>query len=170
MTDSHFGHKKLLEYGERPADYGEQIIKGIQDLPRELDTLIHLGDVCIGNDLDHHNRLLFVLRSRFKRNILVRGNHDNKSDSWYFERGWDFVCRGFTGKYFGKNLLFTHIPLPMEHDYRTDLNIHGHLHGGGLDSHRIGDVPSYDPDFHIDVAPELRGYAPINLEKIICQK
>lgn len=168
MTDSHLGHKKLLEYGERPEEYENLIVRGIHEIPADQDLLIHLGDVCIGNDEYNHNRLLIPIRSRFKKTVLVRGNHDNKSDAWYYKQGWDFVCRSFTAKYFGKTLLFTHKPLPMEFDYRTDLNIHGHLHGGGEKSHRIDDIPEYNPDFHIDAAPELWGYAPIRLEKFIC--
>ena len=167
MTDSHLGHTKLLNYGDRPEGYEKLIYKGIHETPVESDLLIHLGDVCIGDDWEHHTNLLIHLRSRFKKNILVRGNHDNKSDNWYYGMGWDFVCSSFTAKMFGKKLLFTHIPLPMEFDYRTDLNIHGHLHGGGVKSHRIEDIPEYDDSFHIDVAPELRGYAPIKLETLI---
>lgn len=165
MTDSHLGHKKLLEYGGRSTDFTRQVLDGVHKV--QGDILIHLGDVCIGNDWQHHTDLLVRAKSRFKKVILVRGNHDGKSDNWYYDIGWDFVCRSFTGKYFGKKVLFTHIPLPMEHDYRTDFNVHGHLHGGGVNSHRIDDIPEYDDMFHIDVAPEIHGYTPVELKKLI---
>ena len=165
MTDSHLGHEKLLSYGDRQKGYELEIIKSIQQLPNNLDLCIHLGDVCIGNDEQHHNDLLFVLRSKFRRNVLVRGNHDGKSDNWYYERGWDFVCDEFTAKFFGKRLLFRHIPIPADIKGGLDFNIHGHLHGAGENSHRA--IADYDSSFHIDVAPELRGYPPVNLEKLI---
>lgn len=215
MTDSHLGHAKLLEYGERPENFEQLIVRGIHETPVEQDLLIHLGDVCIGHDEYHHQTLMLPIRSRFKKNVLVRGNHDNKSDAWYYRQGWDFVCRSFSTKIFGKKLLFTHIPVKQTFKTKEcsecdgfgylavadhhptcdgncefcpvqvqgqckacegeggfqvseyDFNIHGHLHGGGINSHRIGDVEKYDPSYHIDVAPELRGFAPVKLEKLI---
>lgn len=129
------------------------------------DLLIHCGDFCIGDD-ENSMRIWREITSGFQKTILVRGNHDNKSDAWYMEHGFDFVCTAFTNRYFGKNIIFTHIPINPSLIRDADHNIHGHLHGN---AHRLegGIADYYLPGFHIDLAPEIRNYAPVNLKNIL---
>ncbi len=171
MTDSHLGHDKLIDMGQgRPEDFTRQVLDGVLNLPKEIDLLIHLGDVCIGNDEQHHIDLLTRAKARAKKVILVRGNHDNKSDAWYYSKGWDFVCREFSNIYFGKKLLFTHAPIPAEHLSGLDHNIHGHYHGSAENSHRHEGTMlgggTYNHNLHKDVAPEIHGYIPVKLEAL----
>lgn len=153
ITDTHLNHDKLVEFG-RPKDFQDRIKKGLKYLKDDA-VLIHLGDVCIGNDAEN-NKFFTDLKCK---KILVKGNHDNKSNSWYLSNGWDFVCDSFTMKFHGKRLLFTHIPVPDSEDF--DFNIHGHLHGN---NHR---EMVYEFPGGIDMAPEIWGYQPIPLTKVI---
>lgn len=170
ITDTHLGHDRLVDMGQgRPDDFSQQILNNLEMLNRvgyRGDLLIHLGDVCIGKDEYWHELLLDRAKASFRKVILVRGNHDNKSDNWYYGVGWDFVCTAFAAKYFGKKLLFTHKPLPFGYDQTLDHNIHGHLHGLYEASHRASEVDYYKKGYHIDVAPELYGYEPVKLEKL----
>jgi len=75
ITDTHFNHKKLIEYG-RPDNFDDLLWKELGKLPSNC-LLIHLGDVCIGNDLEVHERLRLLPFIK----ILVKGNHDKKSDN-----------------------------------------------------------------------------------------
>ncbi len=97
-TDTHFNHKQLIEYG-RPEDFEDKIKKGLLNNVKPEDLLIHLGDICIGNDIENSNW--------FKNNLscktyLIRGNHDNKSIKWYMENGWDAVADGWILRYLVK--------------------------------------------------------------------
>ena len=99
----------------------------------------------------------------FKKKILVRGNHDSKSDAWYYNHGWDFVCTEFKNKYFGHEIIFTHKPMPL--DETVEFNIHGHMHGN---KHRHDDeTDDWYNENHIDIAPETHNYTAINLEKLV---
>jgi len=152
-TDTHFGHDKMLEIG-RPADYEQRILRGLSALKQE-DVLIHLGDVCIGNDESNHAKFIVPLSVK---KVLVKGNHDKKSDTWYLQNGWDFVCDSFSFNKFGKRLLFTHVPQAKRPDF--DLNFHGHIHEA---IHR-----EYNPqDHHRCISLEVQGYQPQNLEKLL---
>ena len=97
-----------------------------------------------------------------------------KSDSWYYDQGWDFVCREFYNKFFGKMLLFTHAPLAKELISGIEFNIHGHFHGSAERSHRFEGFMigggTYDKNIHRDVAPEIYGYTPISLEKLLSKE
>lgn len=131
-TDTHFGHDNMVQYCDRPVDFGEKIAKGLFNNCKFGDVLIHLGDVCIGKDEYWHNKYIKTLPCK---KWLVRGNHDKKSDKWYLEHGWDFVAMKFQIYYQGKSILFTHIPeLDRKLEERLlgagsfDINIHGHFH------------------------------------------
>jgi len=124
ITDTHLGHIKMVEeWKERPKGYEDKILKAVyKEVPEEV-VLIHLGDVCFGEDRYWHE--MYLRHAHDLRNVLVLGNHDGKSDSWYYDRGWDFVCRDFSIKILGFHILFSHKP---EADCGYDLNIHGHFH------------------------------------------
>jgi len=121
MSDWHLGHTaKMVEYCNRPWDYNQKILKSMVNIDSE-DCLIFLGDICIGNEANWHS----ILSTRFKK-ILVRGNHDHKSYSWYMCHGWDMVVDSFTLNMYAKKMIFTHRPLVVVPEHH--LNIHGHCH------------------------------------------
>jgi len=113
----------MSEYCGRPEDFSEQILQNIFKDLSPGDTLIHLGDFCFGRDDYWHNRLYTSLPAFCKR-ILVRGNHDKKSNDWYLNHGWHFVCDEFSTTYFGKYVTFSHKPVMNI----KNINVHGHFH------------------------------------------
>lgn len=164
-TDTHFNHVRLWrDFRERPENFEELIHNSHIQLPRDC-ILIHLGDIGMGKDDLAHEKWNKAT-GHIKRRILVRGNHDNKSDSWYYERGWSFVCSAFTFRVFGKKILFTHIPKDKKYFEGVDVNIHGHTHGN---THRDIDVKDiYNPKYHLEIALEHTSYKPVLLsEKLI---
>ena len=56
-TDTHFNHELLTRLCKRPEDYEAQIIKGFEILKAE-DTLIHLGDICMGDVKGVHEKII----------------------------------------------------------------------------------------------------------------
>ena len=171
-TDTHFGHEMLLKHG-RNERFEKDILRNLEDVPNyskpaEI-TLIHLGDFCIGSD-EHWHEECRKHTLHYKKKILVRGNHDNKSYNWYYNHGWDFVCESMRMRAFGKELLFSHMPILAEYTntppyHKVDMNIHGHLHGAGKYSHRA--IEGYDAGFHYDCAPDTHDYKPVDLSKIV---
>lgn len=161
VSDSHLGHAKELLWG-RPDGYEGKIIKGLKNIARQ-DLLIHLGDICFGHDKLWHE----VIESLHCRKILVRGNHDHKSDHWYLNHGWEFVCNEFSGKYFGKKILFSHVPQLYDIE-KYDLNVHGHLHSN---RHR-GSTEEFlfNGRTYRLVSMEFLNYQPIGLEKLLTSK
>jgi calcineurin-like phosphoesterase family protein len=124
ISDTHFGHKSLIEkYKSRPPDFEEKIKRNWNETVRDDDLVIHLGDVVVGKSIDWNT----TIPGFPGRKILVPGNHDIKSESWYMSNGFDFCCHQFLMNIFGLRILFSHEPL-FEGEF--DLNIHGHLHLG----------------------------------------
>lgn len=171
ISDTHFNHLKLEEWGDRSGDWQGELYAGIKNIP-DGSTLIHLGDICIGEDSKVHE-LLFghtgdILPHKgiasHLNNILVRGNHDKKSAEWYLSHGWDFVCDGFHLDYMGHMLLLTHRPMHPDM-WRFTKNIHGHTHGNNHRSEEYFEW--YTPEFHIDISPEVVGYQPLALDTLL---
>jgi calcineurin-like phosphoesterase family protein len=168
ISDTHFNHKKIEEFGQRSGTWETQLYEGISHIPGG-DTLVHLGDVSIGQEAEAHKQLKDACgRGENRvRMVLVRGNHDNRTLGWYLEHGWDFVCDSLSLSYMGEKILMSHRPVkPGTAEF--SLNIHGHTHGN---MHRGDEHDSfYDPEVHLDISPELVGFAPLKLETIIKRK
>lgn len=171
ISDTHLNHYKLEEWGGRSGNWQEEILKGLAEIPSG-DILIHLGDICIGEDADVHVKFFDALKrqdvlhpneSTNVRAILVRGNHDKKGLNWYNNAGWHFVCDGLELIYNGHYLHLTHRPARPQGN--TSWNIHGHTHGN---MHRSEEyLEYYDKAYHIDISPELVGFKPIRLDTLL---
>lgn len=169
ISDTHFNHESLISNGYRPKDFNERLDRNLKKLTKD-DILIHLGDICMAKDSEAHEKYIKLLKCK---KWLVRGNHDSHSNTWYLNHGWDFVCYKFQDKFFGKKILFTHVP-----QFRTksivelfynagnpDINIHGHLHDN---NHRVKEMRiPYQKTFHSLVSVEQSDYKPVKLKKII---
>lgn len=155
ITDTHLGHDKMVEYCGRPPDHSERILESLKAIPKGS-TLIHLGDICIGKDAEWHLKLMEALDSVHK--ILIRGNHDHKSDQWYREHGWNEVYDVMEKEYCGRMIHFSHIPIPN----CGMLNVHGHMHNN---EHRMSeDMKSwYSEDTHKLLAIEYTDLKPVDL-------
>lgn len=129
ISDTHFQHRNVIDYCGRPENHEELIKASLKQLKPD-DVLFHLGDIGIGKDEDFHIEFIEPIRSRTK--ILIRGNHDKKSDSWYLNHGWTAICEGIQLKLFGKRLFLTHRPpkdaLALIRALDLDFVIYGHVH------------------------------------------
>jgi calcineurin-like phosphoesterase family protein len=157
-SDYHLYHYKIIQYG-RPEDYQEKLIKGL-DVIDKKDVFINLGDICIGRDTEANE---FFYNDVYGKHILVRGNHDNKSLTFY-NKYWDFVCDEFMLRWHGKNILFSH--LPIEKREGIDFNIHGHFHTMKREE-RLAEYPWYDDKYHKLISMEDLDYKPILLSSLI---
>ncbi len=163
ISDTHFNHEKLTEWGGRSGDWQEQLWAGLRDIPAG-DTLIHLGDICIGKDAEVHDQIQEATKGL--KTVLVRGNHDGKGIQWYLDHGWQFAADGIELLYQGHYLHLTHRPAPPSG--HNTFNIHGHTHGNLHRSEEYGAF--YSPEYHIDISPELRGYKPLRLDTLLKKK
>ena len=169
ITDTHFNHKNIIDYCNRPQNFEEIIWKGLEGLPSDC-LLIHLGDVCFGKDKEIHERI----KALPYKKILIKGNHDKQSNSWYLENGWNFVCEELSDHYFGKYITFSHMPIAGI----QNLNIHGHFHNHLYrllegkwvvegEEERNKNVLKILTKNHKLLALEYINYKPISLEKFL---
>jgi len=158
-TDTHLGHGMLVEQGFRPKGFEELIFSNLKKAVKPNDLLIHFGDVSFSDHIYWNERLTDFGLKRW----LIRGNHDDRSISWYIDRGWDFVGDTASITLFGAKILMSHAPQP---DTGYDINIHGHLHNS---DHRTNEpeISSILTSKHVLLAVELNSYLPWNLRKVV---
>ena len=147
ISDTHFYHDNMVKLCGRPDDFTEQIWENLIYTVKHDDLLIHLGDVTWDKNVP--------INSLPGRKVLVKGNHDKHSYSWYMNNGFDFCCEQFSMFIGGMNIVFTHKPL-IFHEF--DINIHGHLHNRA----KVESVCK-----HYCVALEETGYKPLLLSDLL---
>ena len=151
ISDTHFGHKRILEFeaAHRPfqiiEEHDRELVDRWNAVVRKDDTVWHLGDVYFGRN-GHH--ILAYLNGTKK---LVMGNHDH----YPMERYQTYFTKIAGAAEWGGALL-THIPVHDSQKRRYVKNVHGHTHSRKLD----------DP-WYVPVSVEHTGLAPVLLRSLL---
>jgi calcineurin-like phosphoesterase family protein len=163
FSDPHIGHDRLVEKGYRPEGHDDLLIKRTIETVRPGDLAICLGDLSIGaakeEKAKQFARDLSQKACPYGRTVLVRGNHDSKSASWFMKNGWDLCCDAFELDMYGVHWLFVHEPRPADQVPEGTICVHGHCHAN---EHR----EMVDSQRHILIAAEHLDYRPISLERL----
>lgn len=152
IADTHFGHKKVIEFEKdaRPfatiEEHDEELVRRWNQTVSKKDTVWCLGDMVFGRD---HLPILGRLNGNKK---LVMGNHDHYPAEDYARY---FTTILGSAKVRGDYLL-THVPVHPIQMGRFKGNIHGHMHSMTL----------ADPRYFC-VSAEITGLAPALLDTII---
>lgn len=153
-TDLHLGHARIKEFCGRPTGFEKKILDNLSKTMKSNDVFICLGDVCWGQDEKWHRKLDSSIPCT--KRWLVKGNHDKKTNSWYYDHGWNFVGNAIWLSLFGKKILLSHKPRNAN---GLDINIHGHLHNTG---HHTSFDDGKHKSFYIE-----HHYMPINLKTLV---
>jgi|TARA_A100001391_G_scaffold189928_1_gene161824 calcineurin-like phosphoesterase family protein len=176
ISDTHFFHKGIVRRGVRPPDHNERTAEALSKLGPD-DTLIHLGDFAFAK---YSEAAEIMNRCPARSKILLLGNHDNQSYSYYTRHGFTAAMETMTLQHGGKNILFSHRPVSEETfgwqarfeegelhlPQGADLNIHGHLH---LRNHRDEESAWQDEkdERWFLLSHEAVGYRPVLLDDIL---
>lgn len=158
-SDHHFFHENIIRYCKRPFldvhHMNEEMTSRWNLAVDSDDIVIYCGDLTAGLG-DRSSELRILIGNLNGRKVLVRGNHDHKSDAWYVESGFMRVVEHIN---FG-GVLAVHHPLEeaISHGLNIDMAgevehvIHGHSHAT--------DLPNREN--HFNVAMDRNDYTPID--------
>ena len=174
-SDTHFFHKNIIDYSNRPWNTIEQMNEGIIDnwnnVVGEKDIVYHLGDVAMGGSkrAEELSSILFKLNGTIR---LVRGNHDDYVlNSPCIERfDWvkDYHELKYTSPSYGKRkFVLMHYPLltwnssnrKTKEGLPYSIQLHGHCHGG------VNSLNNQTT--RMDVGVDPNEYQPLSIESII---
>jgi calcineurin-like phosphoesterase family protein len=127
IADTHFGHANIIKYENRPFETVEQMDKAIiqnwRNVVSKHDTIFVLGDFSFYNK----EITTKIMRQLTGNKILIKGNHDVKSNQWYLDVGFDEVS-----KYpiiYNEWYVLQHEPPMYMSSTCPFFYIYGHVHG-----------------------------------------
>jgi calcineurin-like phosphoesterase family protein len=152
IGDTHFGHRKILDFepsrrqlGDTIEAHDEELVRRWNAVVSKKDVVWHLGDVAWGSAaLEICGRLNGIKK-------LMLGNHDHYPSEKYLR---------YFSKLYGYAQLKTgevlsHVPMHPHSLERWGVNIHGHLHSKTMEDPR-----------YICVSCERIGFTPIAYEEL----
>jgi calcineurin-like phosphoesterase family protein len=157
-ADTHFWHKNVCEYDNRPfmcvEDMNKQYILNWNNQVGEQDEVISVGDFCFGGGEKANE----ILRQLNGKKYLIRGNHDSFTEKSTFDTSLvQWVKDYYMMTVNGVKLVLFHYPIVSwaEKKYGS-VHCYGHLHGVGLQ------MPNA-----FNVGVDLHNGAPVSLETLL---
>lgn len=169
-SDLHLGHKKILEYENRPFDSVEEmdeyIIYKWNAKVKKGDDVYILGDFGFV-DGERANELLSRLNGK---KYLIKGNHD-----YYFlnDKKFDsskFVwIKDYAHVKDGENIIYMfHYPIAVwDRKHYGSLHFYGHVHSNTETHHPL--TADIGPNA-FNVGCDIHGYEPMSLEELLTGK
>jgi calcineurin-like phosphoesterase family protein len=157
ISDTHFNHKKIGEYCDRPDNWQGKTIHNWNSVVKEDNTVLHLGDIAFGNKAQ-----MYSIIERLNGNIfMIKGNHDRHGKAWYEDIGITVVPSFMVSIDNTDDVVyFTHRKIKDENFDK--INIHGHSH-----NKRPFITIKRDKGMYVNVSVENIGYKPIKLSQIL---
>lgn len=166
-SDLHFNHKNICNLERYMLDrnlmqnittveeYNNMVVRRINEVVDEKDTLYILGDFAFGN----FQAMKYWLSKLNGYKILILGNHDRfTAEEAVRNIGFDEAYEGpiYLPGSKGK-IILSHYPLlECYNNPYIAFNLHGHLHGSVLDL-----------DNYINIGFGVNHFKPVDLERII---
>src|SRR6266487_4695306 len=90
IADTHFGHKNIIKFQQRPESHDVMMLgEWIRLVPEEA-QILHLGDVFLGKQ-GNPARWALVCGRLPGVKFLIKGNHDKQKDSVYESAGFTII-------------------------------------------------------------------------------
>ena len=165
-SDTHFGHRNIIKYCQRPfsciEEMDDALIANWNRVVGKDDIIFHLGDFAMGGSAEW-SRLLQKLNGKI---YLILGNHDMKTIGAGFSR-LEGVAMQMLINVKGQKIYLNHYPfLCYGGAYRNTWQLYGHVHTGhanrGLDAPRLEMMlPT-----QYDVGVDNNNYIPVSFEQV----
>ena len=140
-ADEHYGHKRIIEYCNRPwidvNDMDEEIIKRHNEVVKKIDTVIHVGDFTLTKK-DVAEKYIKRLNGR---HWFLRGSHD-----YWLKKG---TMTRWERKVQGQYIVADHYAMRVwARSHYNSWQVHGHSHGGLEPSGKQHDVGVDNNNFY----------------------
>lgn len=168
-SDLHFFDSGIIEYAGRPFASAEEmnaaLIKNFLERTRGEGEIYILGDIfgmrgCPADAFEQTRDIFRQMGIGERPFHLMRGNHDHLTDDQYREIGFRTVMHGYAHiEACGRRVMITHDPCMVQP--RGTAAICGHIHTLFAEN--------WSPlreTFTVNVAVEVRGYAPVSEDEI----
>ena len=154
-SDTHFGHKNIIKYSNRPFETKEEMdFKMIENWNKRVgraDTVYHLGDFCFMDEQSGHS---ILNRLNGKKHLII-GNHDKAGTRL---KGWESISHYKEVSIDGQFIILCHYAMRVwNKSHHGSWMLYGHSHGS---------LPDDPNALSFDVGVDCHNYQPINMDEI----
>jgi calcineurin-like phosphoesterase family protein len=169
-SDSHWGHKRIIELCKRPfkdvEEMNNSLIANWNKVVPKNGVVFHLGDFAFGGS-ELWNKVLDQLNGKI---YLILGNHDRGNLRENYIKKFELVTPQMQVEIEGRSVYLNHYPfLCYGGSYRGEnavWQLFGHTHSGpnctGLDCGRLNILFPYQYDVGVD----NNNYTPISWQQV----
>lgn len=169
-SDSHWGHKRIIELCNRPfkdvEEMNNSLIENWNKVVPKNGVVFHLGDFAFGGS-ELWNKVLDQLNGKI---YLILGNHDRGNLRENYIKKFELVTPQIQIDIEGRSVYLNHYPfLCYGGSYRGENSVwqlFGHVHSGpnctGLDCDRLNILFPYQYDVGVD----NNNYTPISWQQV----
>ena len=152
-ADEHYQHSNIIKYAQRPFanlyEMEEVLIQNHNELVRQTDLTIHVGDFCF---LNQYRKVVDNYIGRLNgAHLFIKGSHD------YFlkdKENYQIWKSTIAGQY----VVACHYPLALwPKSHYNSWQLHGHTHGR---YETVGKV--------LDVGVDTNNFYPYSWEDVVC--
>jgi len=163
-ADTHFLHKNICEYSNRPFDSIEEMTETIVNRWNAVvapgDTVFHLGDFAISYGKKHEKPIDDLLSRLNGNKWLIYGNHDReevkKNSRWVKVLGYHELKVDLGGDHKTKIVLSHYAMRTWNQSHRGSFMLHGHSHGN------LEDIGGRT----MDVGVDCHNFWPISIDQV----
>lgn len=165
ISDTHFGHKNVIEFDKRPftdvEEMDQMMLSYWKSKVQKDDEVYIIGDLCYRSD---KGPVWYLQRLPGKKHLII-GNHDEKTLKYpgaldYFES----VDKMMHVEDNGRHICLCHFPIAEWNGYyRNSYHLYGHIHAKLADTCLI----MRNRRNAYNAAACINGYMPCTLDEII---
>jgi calcineurin-like phosphoesterase family protein len=154
-ADTHWGHKNIIRYSNRPfrsvEEMNKALIDNINSVVKENDELYHLGDFCFGPNAKYFRDAI-----KCKNVHIVWGNHDRdtRRQKYLFTTSSELK----EIKYGGQSIVLCHYAMRVwNKSHHGAWMIYGHSHNS---------LPEQDDSLSFDCGVDGHDYKPWSYDEV----
>jgi len=164
-ADTHYSHKNIIKYEDRPFKTTEEmdeylIYKHNQKVKKE-DNVYFIGDFAFADDI----RVLHILNRLNGNKFLIWGNHDKNIKKSKILQSAFIWCRDYAVVYEKETpVILFHYPIQVwDRKHHGSIHLYGHVHSNKDNHHpMINDlINAYN------VGVDVRNFEPVTLDEIL---
>lgn len=163
-ADTHFSHKNVLKYEDRPfttiEEMDSKLIENWNRRVQDSDDIYILGDLLFGNGSDAET----TIKRLNGRKHLIRGNHDSFLKGSFDKSLFVWIKDYYVLRHEKQKFVMFHYPIAVwDCKHHGAIHLYGHVHSNKDNHHPL----LVDLEGAYNVGVDVNNYEPISIDEVL---